>query len=110
MNYKDTILENLFSYNISQLWNIFLQIHEEEPEKYKDTYQAIKEGYTIKIPIYWFIHEWYEEHPENHTTKFKGFKKNLITELEQEKDKRMMIMRKIILKKYGESDNPLEAR
>lgn len=88
--------DEIYTWNIEQLWNAINTIPEENLKEYENKIYKIKHGYNIKVPIQWIIKKWYEEHPYAKRVSIWGYAKYELLPFIEEIEKREQEMRKII--------------
>lgn len=94
----------ILNWNITQLYNYFLTIVENNKIKNK-----IKYGINLQIPIYYITNEYYEIYPQSKKVNIKGFGKIDIDIFMNELEDRENLMRKIIIEQL-DNGNIIEAR
>ena len=86
--------ENIYNMGFAELWSMFL-VYTEGDNSYQEETNLIKFGIDLPIEHIYYSNEWYELFPNKSKVICKNKKYNLI-EFIEEKEKRELIMRKII--------------
>lgn len=107
--------ENINKMDTEELWNTFDLLMEEEDEngkplkkKYENEIRLIKEGFRIKIPIWYLTQGWYEIYPSGARAKVLHYGKYSLKDFMEEKEKREKAMRAIIME--NEEEGPSQPR
>lgn len=102
-------MEEIYSLNINELWNMFNTTMEQVDDNgkklidlYIDEYKFVKNGVNIKLPILKIINEFYEDRPIYNNVIVYGFGKFKDIDFYDEIEIRKNIMRTIIIENYDE--------
>lgn len=93
---------------IQELWK-YTQILKQEQEIDNTTYNKIKNGIKITIPIWYFTEEWYELYPSSKKAKIHGYGKIPIETFMQEIEERETLMKTTIIQNLTD-ESPTEPR
>lgn len=93
------ILDNtseIYDWDIQQLWNGIQEEHDKEPIK---DYDKIKYGYVIKLPIWVYTEQKYEEKLYYGSVYCYSYGRYDIEEFKEEEETRKKNMRKILIQR-----------
>lgn len=96
--------DDIYNWDLAQLWNALQTIEEEELLDYKKDIELIKNGIEQKIPIIYIIKHWNTEYPENKRVSIKGHWKIDIVDYYDEIMNREKLARKIIFENLSDDD------
>lgn len=96
-------MDNINSWDCNELWNAFSTLMMEEDEegfimqRYIKEYRQIKNGFEIPLSIRYFANKWYESYPTYQIVIVANTWKYDMESFYNEKEKREILMRKILI-------------
>lgn len=96
-------IDDVLTWDLSTLWKVLpLLTNEQLSKEDKEIIENVREGISVKIPIYYLTNEWYERFPSSASANVYGHGKIPLKLLVEEIEARETALRKIIISKIDD--------